>query len=260
MSTTEIMMADTSDVLTMTRKPEHVIRQAMEAGEALKAEVQKNNWSVNLGGRNPHVMYEGAQFLGWLFQVSARVVPGSTQYIEMGNAQGFQAEAETVSMKTGIVATRASAMCMNDEENWSMRQKYEGRGTERRKATDAAGNLVMVPTPLFQLRSMAETRACSKAFRLLFAWIYTAKGFASTGAEEMEPGHHIRQPQARATPGNTITEPQRKRMFAMAYDKKKSTEDIVGMIRHFGFESANDITRDKYDEIVAELVKSDTAE
>lgn len=262
-SNPEVLVPDVTDVLVMTRRPEHVIRQAMEAGDALKAAVQKNGWAVNLGGRNPHVMIEGAEFLGWLFNISARVVPGSSTYIELGDARGWQAEAETMSTKTGMTLTRASSMCLDNEDNWSLRQKYEGRAGERRKATDAAGNLIMVATPQFQLRSMAETRACSKAFRLLFGWIYTANGFASTGAEEMDGGGNqrpIRPPQARATTGNKVTEAQVKRLWAVAYDKKKSNEEIIAVIKHFGFESSNDITRDKYDEIVAELLKSDASE
>ena len=41
------------------------------------------------------------------------------------------------------------------------------------------------PTPLFQLRSMAQTRACGKALSNLFKWVVVLAGYKPTPAEEM---------------------------------------------------------------------------
>jgi hypothetical protein len=261
MSTAELMISEAPGfTLMLNRKPEHLVEEAMIAGRALKSAVEANRWSIHLGGTNPHLRIEGAQFLGMMFGVTARVLSGSTHPIELGQAHGWQAEAETVHGATQTVWTRASAQCLSDEENWSLRQKYEGRGDQRRKATDANGNLIMVPTPSFQLRSMAETRACSKAFRLLFGWIYTLHGFAATGAEEMEEDGRMRQPKEKTTAGNRITEAQGKRLWAIAREHGKSQSEVESIITHFGFDSTAAITRDKYDAIIAELNKSDAAE
>jgi hypothetical protein len=262
MSTADILIPETQvDTygLTLIRNPEHVIEQALIAGKALQRVVEANNWSIRLGGTNPHLKIEGAEFLGQQYGVTARIVSGMTQYIELGEARGWTAEAETVDW-SGRVRTRASAMCLSDEDNWSLRKKYEGRGENRKQATGDDGRPLFVPTPLFQLRSMAETRACSKAFRLLFGWIYTLHGFEATGAEEMVEHQRIRQPQAKQTDGNKITDPMRKRLWAIGKDGGKTNEDIAAVVRRHGFDSTNDITRDKYEEIVAELQKSDAAE
>jgi hypothetical protein len=40
--------------------------------------------------------------------------------------------------------------------------------------------------PEFQLRSMAQTRACAKALRNAFAWIPVLAGYEGTPAEEMD--------------------------------------------------------------------------
>ena len=60
--------------------------------------------------------------------------------------------------------TRASATCGTDEPMWA------GRTDNQR-------------------RSMAQTRATAKAFRLAFAWIVTMGGFEASTAEEMQTGH-----------------------------------------------------------------------
>jgi hypothetical protein len=38
----------------------------------------------------------------------------------------------------------------------------------------------------FQIKSMAQTRACAKALRNVFAWVVVIKGFRATPAEEMD--------------------------------------------------------------------------
>ena len=42
------------------------------------------------------------------------------------------------------------------------------------------------PVPSFQLRSMAQTRACAKAFRNVLAWVVVLAGYKPTPAEEMQ--------------------------------------------------------------------------
>lgn len=261
MSTAELILPRADQyTLRVMQRPEHLVEQARMIGKPLMAEIERNQWAVRLGGTNPHLKIEGAQFIGQIFGVSARICQASTQCIDMGGVHGWVAEAETVHWETQAVLTRASAMCLSDEDNWSLRPKYEGRGAQRRQAVDAQGQKVFAPTPQFQLRSMAETRACSKAYRLLFAWIYTMHGFEATGAEEMSEDSHIRQPQARQTAGNRITEAQAKRLWAIARDKGKEKDETIAIIKHFGFEATEAITRDKYDEIVAALEISDAAE
>ena len=40
--------------------------------------------------------------------------------------------------------------------------------------------------PLFQLKSMAQTRACAKALRNVLAWVVVLAGYTPAPAEEME--------------------------------------------------------------------------
>lgn len=81
---------------------------------------------------------------------------------------GFWARAEA--WKDGKPISAAEAECMNDEPNWKNK-------------------------PRFQLRSMAETRACARVLRQVLQWVTKlppAKGqqvqeeFADVAAEEMQ--------------------------------------------------------------------------
>jgi hypothetical protein len=72
-------------------------------------------------------------------------------------------------------------MCLNDEERWSTRPKYEWQDGKRIRMGEEI-------VPLFQLRSMAQTRACAKALRNVFAWVVVLAGYKPTPAEEMT-GH-----------------------------------------------------------------------
>jgi hypothetical protein len=97
-------------------------------------------------------MFEAWAFLATMYRVTPRVVPGSTRLIEIGGVVGFEAEAEAFHVPSQLVISTGNAMCLNDEENWGLRPKYEGKGDDRKRIGD-------VQVPLFQLRSMAQTRA-----------------------------------------------------------------------------------------------------
>jgi hypothetical protein len=53
--------------------------------------------------------------------------------------------------------------------------------------------------------------------------------------------------------GALITDPQRKRMFALAGKAGLSKEASKTLISRYGFESSNDVTKDKYEEICKEI-------
>jgi len=72
----------------------------------------------------------------------------------------YEALVELVRMSDGAVLTRASAECGMDEKKW------------------ASG-------PDYARRSMAATRATSKACRLAFSWVMVLAGFEATPSEEM---------------------------------------------------------------------------
>lgn len=83
---------------------------------------------------------------------------GTTETIKDPN--GYIAKA-AVYNKDGVIIGGAEASCMKDELNWKSK-------------------------PDFQLRSMAQTRAMSKALRSIYGFVAVLAGIEATPAEEMQ--------------------------------------------------------------------------
>jgi hypothetical protein len=148
--------------------------------------ISKKKKPVIMNGEQ-YLEFEDWQTLGRFYGVTARV--RETRPLTMGSAQGFEATAEAV-RADGMVISAADAMCMNDEDKWGMRAKYEWKDGEKVQVGE-------VPTPFYQLRSMAQTRACAKALRNVLAWVVVLAGYKPTPAEEMagvEAGNERNEP------------------------------------------------------------------
>ena len=121
-------------------------------------------------GLTKPVMFKGEQYLefeawqtaGKFYRLTVDVA--WSKYMEIpaptGAIRGFEARA-TVLDEYGQEVSAAEALCLQDEENWKAK-------------------------PLFQLRSMAQTRACAKALRNVLAWVVVLAGYRPTPAEEMQ--------------------------------------------------------------------------
>lgn len=145
--------------LAMPRAPEIVLQEAAKAAQALREVIERkpNKCVIN---NKTFLQFEDWQTLGRFYGVT--VAARATSYIEQGRARGYECHAEAI-RADGQVISAAQAMCMDDESKW----------------TDK---------PLFQLRSMAQTRAQAKALRNVLAWVVVMAGYAPTPAEEMD-GH-----------------------------------------------------------------------
>lgn len=145
--------------VSLAASPAKMVKDGQRAADALMNVIRKNpKWAINIQG-NEYLVYEAwqtvAQFFGCAVDTSTK--PEFKQY---GDAQGFEAVALVIDKKTGLKIGGATALCLNDEANWSGK-------------------------PLFQLESMAQTRAGSKALRNQFSWVVVLAGYKATPAEEM---------------------------------------------------------------------------
>lgn len=166
--------APLADLPTTFRAPEQVLADAKRAATALLDVVRQTKASVKLG-KSEHLKFEAWSVCGRFYGVTARIV--ETRYVTFDGVSGFEAVAEAVD-STGRVLSRADSMCLNDEERWNERPVYDWQDGRRVQTG-------VEPVPLFQLRSMAQTRACSKVLRQLFSWVVVLAGFSATPAEEM---------------------------------------------------------------------------
>jgi len=185
--------------------PEVIMARAVKAAKVLKDVLDKKPDPVKMGGQT-YLEIEDWETLGNFYNLAPRVA--SSTFVQFGNVQGFEAKADVVDKLTGAVITSAEAMCLNDEEKWSARTKYEyhyckksggtsledpGKseliwedGPNGKRPKKEKVNAGMVAVPLFQLRSMAQTRACAKALRLAVGWVVVLAGYKATPSEELD--------------------------------------------------------------------------
>jgi len=192
--------------IAVSRPPEVVIEEARRAAKVLTDVLKAKPNKVMMNGEQ-YLEFEDWQTVARFYGATAKVK--ETEFINYGGVNGFLAKAVVV-RADGMEISAAEAMCMNDEEKWSSRTKYafvyalaDGSTSEEEPPRDqivwvdnpkkpgkkmpkrervAVGE---VPVPLFQLRSMAQTRACAKALRNVFAWVVVLAGYKPTVAEEL---------------------------------------------------------------------------
>lgn len=176
------MLETGKEVMVATRPPDKVLEEAKIAVNVFKSIIERKPKQVIINDEQ-YLEYEDWQTLGEFYRVSA--VTRDAVPVEVNGVKGAKARADLVNIDTGVVVGGAEAYCMRDEERWSTRPKYEwqGQGKDRKKV-----KLNDEPVPWFQLASMAQTRAGSKAFSNRLRWVAVMAGYRGTPAEEMS-GH-----------------------------------------------------------------------
>lgn len=150
--TGELVPAE-SRTLFRTDDPTEVLQAAKTVADALKGAL-KDGGMVQRIRDNEHVKIDGWQTLGAMLGISAHTVWSRPL------ANGWEAKAEARTAD-GRVVGAAEAMCTRDERTWANRDEYA-------------------------LRSMAQTRAMSKALRGPLGFVVTLAGHSATPAEEVD--------------------------------------------------------------------------
>jgi hypothetical protein len=245
-------IAQTAAAMVDTINPEQALEQAERVAKALKSFLDRKPKAVVFNGKR-YPEADDWQFVGAFFKHTAAVRTTKELKDEEGNVYGYHAIADVFSGSQ--IVSAAEAMCTRMEKNWAAK-------------------------PDFQLMSMAQTRACAKALRNVFAWVMVLAGLAPTPAEEMtgeetEGGGnqwvkapkripHVDVATAVAKPAapppdsgvphdgdRTITEKQQKRLFAIAKASGKTNEELREILGGAGYEHSNEIRMADYDAIVA---------
>jgi hypothetical protein len=149
-----------SATLFRTDDPVEVVERASRVADALKGVLDRQGLTATIGGKR-HVLVEGWTTLGAMVGVTA--VPVHTAPLDgdapSGKTFGYEARVEARTLD-GRVIGAADAMCTRAESRW-------------RSADDYA------------IRSMAQTRATSKALRGPLGFVVTLAGYVATPAEEI---------------------------------------------------------------------------
>jgi len=147
-----------SSTLFRTSDPVEVIEKATRVANALKGVIVSQGLFKTINNK-PHVFVEAWTTCGAMLGLTAYCVwsrpigePG-----EHGHDWEARVEVRTLDGRT---LAAAEAMCTRKEAKWKQRDDYA-------------------------LRSMAQTRATSKALRIPLGFIVTLAGYSATPAEEM---------------------------------------------------------------------------
>lgn len=153
--------------------PAQLVARATEAADALAGVIAAKGLFSSIQGRR-YVKCEGWTTLAAMMGC----LPREEQTVEREDGS-YEAVVALVRMRDGQVLTRASAECGRGEKLWMDRAPYARR-------------------------SMAVTRATSKACRIAFSWVMTLAGYEVTPAEEMP---HEESGRGRSSSGRTKDAP-----------------------------------------------------
>jgi ElaB/YqjD/DUF883 family membrane-anchored ribosome-binding protein len=221
------------DSIAIRREPTLVLAEAHKAALALHDVISKKPKKVVFNGEQ-YIENEDWQTIGHFYGITAKIE--SDSFVQFGDVRGFEATAVALD-RAGREVSRAVAMCLNDEENWGPRPKYEWhyvRKSDGKTVADDPGRDEIIwegpqgkakpkklrvrvadePTPLFQLRSMAQTRACSRVLRQVLGFVPVLAGYRPTPMEELQGAERVDRDspaEVRSEPVETERRPQSRR-------------------------------------------------
>lgn len=160
-------MNETTDMTVVNKETGEIMEQktptetlivARDAARALEELISQNDRPPVMFNGKRHLEFPHWQTLGKFYKCT--VATYGAEYIEIAGVAGFKAKADVIDEMTGTKIGSAEAYCMRDERNWKDK-------------------------PLFQLASMAQTRAGSKALANKFRYVAIVAGYEPTPMEEM---------------------------------------------------------------------------
>lgn len=146
------------EVLPVLIDPEKQIEFGRRAAQALTEVIKNKKKKVIIGGEQ-YLEFEDWQTIGRFYNLTVGA-EWTKEINREGKLAGFESKANVFDGR-GIIISNAEASCLRDEPNWTLK-------------------------PEFQLKSMAQTRACAKALRNVLAWVVVLAGYKPTPAEEID--------------------------------------------------------------------------
>jgi len=202
----EIALRQESRELAVIGDPEAEVEWASRCAKALVHAITGNpQLKVAISGRD-YLKVEAWQTLGVMTKVDHIDVVWCREYTAPGASQhsGWEARVE-IRDRDGNVRGTGEAMCVRSERSWANRDEYA-------------------------IRSMAQTRAVGKAYRMALSYIVSLAGYEGTPAEEI-PGVPVAEEgafKAPTVPPATF-EAEKEKLLALAekLGKRDLTEETL---------------------------------
>lgn len=200
--------------------PAEIVKRATAHANALAGVIDARNLFKIIKGRK-HVLVEGWTLLGSMLGV----FPVCVWSRKLEDGWEARVEART---RSGEVVGAAEAQCVRSESTWANRDD-------------------------FALRSMAQTRATSKALRLPLGFVMILAGYEATPMEEM-PGDQVEPQQPTTKPGGKVSRKQIAELIDLVSrkgtNKDKFLQWATGKEEGGRYE---DITTEVYEKAVTQL-------
>jgi len=240
--TTELVNKETGEIVEAPSifGTEDVIARATAISNQL-APIIESKKLYKVIGQKKHVYVDGWATMGAMLGVFPRSI--YSKRIEREDEIIYESRVELYTMKGQLVGA-GEAVCSSKEANWRSRDEYT-------------------------IKSMAQTRATGKAFRLSFSWIMAMAGYESCPAEEMvedRPALSMPKSVAKAQPTahetafaaqepikkpGTISDKQRKLLFAKSKAAGINTDDFKAYLTNVhGVEHTADLPWTKMDAVI----------
>lgn len=166
----EVEIEQTQGNLFGTSDPTEIVTKSVAIADALSEVLKQKGLIKKISGRE-FVVVEGWVLLGTMLGVFPVVAWSRPTLNEQGEHSGWEARVEARTL-TGDVVGAAESQCTRSENLWGW-HPVDSRGRKQSVRDDYA------------LRSMAQTRAISKALRAPLGFIVTMAGYEATPADEM---------------------------------------------------------------------------
>lgn len=247
----------------LQKTPDEIMMDAREAARALERVISSNKRKLVEFNGKQFLEFPHWQTIGKFFHTTAGTE--EAEFVKLDGTVGFKATAKVIDEKTGLVVGTAEAYCMKDEPNWKTK-------------------------PLFQLASMAQTRAASKALSNKYRYVAILAGYEPTPGEEVDmavernlraprqkapaasaeqaaperaeiefgesrPVEAEEEPATQAAPaamGALITDKQRKMLFAVARNAGISDEDMKAYLwATHSVKHTRDLSREQFSDVLS---------
>lgn len=210
-----------------TDQPEAVVERASAVATALGAVINDRRLYASISGKK-HVQVEGWTLLGSMLGVFAEIEWSRP----LENGWEARAVARTLA---GNVVGAAEAMCTVNEGRWRSADTYA-------------------------VRSMAQTRAVSKALRMPLGFIMHLAGYSATPAEEVpedQPERSARAP-GQAAPAQPDGE-LRDRLAHVAFEHSIKPDRLSEIADEVGVPKGERANADQLREIIARIEQPSSA-
>ncbi|MGO9960589.1 MAG: hypothetical protein ACLP50_32210 [Solirubrobacteraceae bacterium] len=201
----EVYHAPPPPSLFRTDDPVEIIERATRVADALKGVIVKQRLFKSINGRD-HVLVEGWTTLGSMLGV----VPVATWSRRIEPAIRYDVEVVHYEWVDKRKREKARSHYTVEGYDWEARveaRTMDGRTIGAAEAMCSRGELTWAKREDYALRSMAQTRATSKALRGPLGFIVALAGYATTPFEEMP--NETEPPNERKATTQPIAEPER---------------------------------------------------